>query len=174
MGLCLGLLLLVSTAYVVFVCVERARAEEEAYKRVEKAMRTLNDAEACFYKSSPHRSTGPDRRFAYDLKSLQYADGDPATLGAGQIMFIDDVLASGLKEGYRYGPIGTCDAVTGGKDPARGFAYYAVPDVYPTNGRRTYIVNQEGVYYWKDQGNSAPPATWPDPKNDRTWTKLGE
>ncbi len=67
----------------------------------------------------------------------------------------------GLKDGTRFGAIAR-DENGIPLDPARRFAYYAVPEVYGQTGKRFLILDETGRIYAKDPGFSAPPpAAWP-------------
>ena len=138
----------------------------------EKSLRTLVDAEANFMKSDYDRD-GKD--FCFNLGLLQ-----TQTDGAGKaINLIPTTLASGSKEGFTYGVLATYDSA-GGTNPQWGFAYYAVPTIYASTGRRTYIVNHTGSIYYKDTGNNSTvtsSSTWAGIAPETTannWILLGE
>ncbi len=130
----------------------------------EKALATLVDAEAIFYKTD-YETDGKD--FSFNLANLHdQLDGN------GQaIHLIDPALAAGLKEGYRFGVCTTYNAA--GDADVHGYAYYAVPEVYQHTGRKSYVVNHEGVMFYKDTGSNAVVAAWPDPINDASWIQVG-
>jgi type IV pilus assembly protein PilA len=138
----------------------------------EKSLKTLVDAESNFMKADPDND-GKD--FAYDLDAL-YGTADAA---GNQIQLIPVQFTSlnafpYTKEGYLYGAIPTYNAL-GQSDRKFGFAYYAVPVEYGTTGRRTYIVNHQGLVYYLDQGSNAAPLGWPaDPPTLAGWVLLGE
>ncbi len=135
----------------------------------EKSMRTIVDAEAAFMKTDYDMATDPGKNFAYNLANL-----DDTLDGAGNaVHLIDGVLKAGSKGGYDFGVLATYNA-SGGVDKRYGFAYYAVPSSYPDTGRKTYVVNHEGVMYYKDTGSAAVPGGWPDPINDATWVQVGK
>ncbi len=130
----------------------------------EKALRTIVDAEATFYKTD-YDMDGKD--YSYDLANLH----DQADANGNPIALIDPVLKTGTKEGYLFGVCTTYNAA--GDNDKRGFAYYAVPEVYKQTGRKTYVINSEGIMYYKDTGNNNVIGAWPDPINDATWVKAG-
>ncbi len=134
----------------------------------EKSLRTIVDAEATFMKTDYDQAANPGKNFAYNLANLR----DTLDAAGGPINLIDVLLAAGAKENYVFGTIPTYNAA-GASDFRHGFAYYAVPAVYPDSGRKTYVLNSEGVLYYKDQGAATVPAAWPDPANDATWTEVG-
>ena len=135
----------------------------------EKALRTIIDAEATFMKTDYDMATDPGKNFAFNLANL-YDTVD----GAGNtVHLIDGVLKAGSKEGYEFGTLANYNAAAG-VDKKYGFAYYAVPSVYPDTGRKTYVCNHEGVMYYKDTGSAAVPGGWPDPINDATWVQVGK
>ncbi len=124
----------------------------------EKALRTIVDAEATFYKTD----------YDMDGKNYSYHIGGAGTGlsnlsaqldGNGQaINLIDPVLAGGLKEGYIYGDCADYNTVDADR---RGFAYYAVPEVYKQTGRKSYVVSSDGVMYYMDTGSNAVIAGFP-------------
>ena len=129
----------------------------------EKALRTLVDQESVFYKTD-YDADGKD--YSYDLANLRNQVD-----GAGvAINLIGEDLAAGLKEGYSFGVCTTYNAA--GDADKRGFAYYAVPEVYKQTGRKTYVVNSEGLFFYKDTGSNAVIAAWPD-VTDGTWVAMG-
>ena len=77
---------------------------------------------------------------------------------------IDEVLASGSKQGYRF----ECRASTA--HPASAWVATAVPLEPGKSGRRSFAINQEGDLYYSDEGPSevdpascAMPASAPAP-----------
>ncbi len=84
-------------------------------------------------------------------------------------------LAVGLKDGTQFGAIAR-DENGVPFDPARRFAYYAVPEVYGQTGKRFLILDETGRIYARDPGfNAPPPAAWPasDPTT-QGWLILGQ
>ena len=124
-----------------------------------KALRTIVDAEATFFKTDydgdghNYSYKGPLGNGITNLNTQPDANGNPINL-------IDAALASLTKEGYIYGECDDYDAA--GTADRRGFAYYAVPEVYKQSARKTYVVSSNlGVIFYKDTGNNTPPAGFP-------------
>lgn len=141
---------------------DKEMAENEG--NAEMLMRTIVDAEATFYKTD-YDMDGKD--FSCDLANLRNqkdGNGNPISL-------IDAELAVGKKGGYRFGVCATYNA-NGDRDK-KGFAYYAVPEIYKKTGRKTYVVSSDGVMYYKDTGSNASIGTWPNPESDPTWARVG-
>ena len=104
-------------------------------------------------------------RYARDLNRLA---AHPRT---GRKEMLQSLAETGLKGGYRFGTLPAFNA-SGESDPAKGFAYYAVPETYAVTGRRIYIMDQTGIWY-RDTGNATPPAAWPSPNPVAAgWTLL--
>ena len=129
----------------------------------EKSLRTLADQESVFYKTD---YDGDGKDYCYDLAALRNTvDGN------GQaINLIGADIAAGLKEGYIIGACATYNAA--GDNDKRGYAYYAVPEVYKQTGRKTYVINSEGLFFYKDTGSKAVIGNWPD-VTDGTWVAMG-
>ena len=79
---------------------------------------------------------------------------------------------TGSSQGYRFGALSSYDE-QGGKDPGKGFAYYAVPEKYPATGFYTFLINQRGTVYRRDTGG-VPPEVWFKPEEGSLWTILPE
>ena len=138
----------------------------------EKTLKTILDAEADFMKAD-FDNDGKD--FCYNLLNLN-AQQDAA---GNAINLIPSMPATGIKEGYTYFELGDYDELaTPGTDPKYGFAYAAVPTVYGTTGRRTYICNQTGSIFYKDLGATVltNASTWSAqaPSTGNGWNLLGE
>ena len=75
------------------------------------------------------------------------------------------------KAGYWYVDI-VADAVGGPYDYAKECGLCAVPAVYGKSGLRTFVVNIEGMVYWKDNGG-VPVTMFPDVAREG-WKPVGE
>ena len=69
-------------------------------------------------------------------------------------------LSLGSASGYRFGAI-LLDEAGAPLDPARRFAYYAIPETYGDTGRTTFLAGEDGKVYAKDPGLNVLPARWP-------------
>ena len=145
--------------------IESQKAGNES--SAEKSLKLMVEAESNFMKAD---YDGDGKDFCFNLGQL-YGQTDKA---GKKIMLIPLPLSNGTKEGYTYGTIATFNGA-GDSDPKYGFAYYAVPTSYGATGRRQYVVNQTGLIYYKDTGNSTAPTTWPgDDPATQSWILLGE
>ncbi len=136
----------------------------------EKALKTIVDAQANFMKAD-YDNNG--KGFCPTLLLLH----DQVDAANNQIALIPTSLANGSKEGYDYAMMADFDA-QGNSNILYGFAYSAVPTVYGTTGRRSYIVNHTGTIYYNDLGDNttAAGASWQAlaPEAGGGWNLLGD
>jgi hypothetical protein len=108
-----------------------------------------------------------------DLFELVDVDGETQ-----EPHLIDRALAEATspktpRSGYYF--INITGDVNGPYDCTRQFGLCAVPAEYRRDGRQTYIVNQEGVVYFKENGGK-PVTTWPDisAEAEERWLPMNE
>ncbi|GEM_PF-1330906 len=129
----------------------------------QRSLRCIADAEELFSKTDPDQD-GKD--YCCDLANLH----DQPDAKGNPIALIDPLLKTGTNGNYLFGALPTYSAVGSafGKKDKLGFAYYAVPEVYGQTGRKTYILNSEGLLFSMDTGGKIPTG-WPTDPFSEGW-----
>lgn len=148
-----GLILAVAVAaFVIPNCLESQRSA--TCHQVYFDLFTIRSAEEA-YRLSPQGGG----RYAGNLETLVRAEG----LGEEHLSWLRRLADNKFrKEGFVFG----CISVG-----TNGYVYHAVPEIYGETARDIWVINQDGIMYRKDCGNSIPPAEWPSDPIAAGWTR---